>query len=78
MRPWSELSDREQIELRDDFAKDPFCLTGTCSLEAKNAARCSGWRIRPPTSEPRPASPRARKAKGGRRQVTPRRSDRRS
>ncbi|MCF4164888.1 hypothetical protein L2U69_04455 [Zavarzinia compransoris] len=35
MRPWSELSDKEQIALREDYAKDPFCLTGTCSLEAK-------------------------------------------
>lgn len=35
MRRWPELSEDEQIRLREDYAKDPFCLTGTCSLEAK-------------------------------------------
>lgn len=35
MTPWAELSEDRQLRLREDYARDPACLTGTCSLEAK-------------------------------------------
>lgn len=37
MTPWAELSAERQLQLREDYARDPACLTGTCSLEAKTA-----------------------------------------
>jgi len=37
MKPWHDLPPDEQIKLREAYAADPFCLTGTCSLEAKTA-----------------------------------------
>ncbi|TCP58517.1 hypothetical protein EV663_12318 [Rhodovulum bhavnagarense] len=36
-RPWASLTPDEQLCLREAYAADPFCLTGTCSLEAKTA-----------------------------------------
>lgn len=37
LTPWSGLDPAEQLRLREAYAADPFCLTGTCSLEAKTA-----------------------------------------
>lgn len=37
MTPWAELDADRQLQLRADYARDPTCLTGTCSLEAKTA-----------------------------------------
>lgn len=37
LTPWAELPLETQTELRADYAADPHCLTGTCSLEAKTA-----------------------------------------
>ncbi|QYZ70748.1 hypothetical protein [Neotabrizicola shimadae] len=37
MIPWAELDANRQLQLREDYARDPICLTGTCSLEAKTA-----------------------------------------
>ncbi|MHC0053688.1 hypothetical protein [Actibacterium sp. D379-3] len=37
MTPWHELDPDTQLKLREDYARDPSCLTGTCSLEAKTA-----------------------------------------
>lgn len=37
LTPWSALDAAEQARLREAYAADPFCLTGTCSLEAKTA-----------------------------------------
>ena len=37
MRPWKDLSQDAQLALREAYAQDPTCLTGTCSLEAKTA-----------------------------------------
>ncbi|MBK1634129.1 hypothetical protein [Rhodovulum adriaticum] len=37
LRPWASLDPAEQTRLREAYAADPFCLTGTCSLEAKTA-----------------------------------------
>ena len=37
MTPWAELPEDRQLQLREDYARDPACLTGTCSLEAKTA-----------------------------------------
>ena len=35
LTPWADLTPERQLALREEYAKDPFCLTGTCSLEAK-------------------------------------------
>lgn len=35
LTPWAALDPARQTELREAYAADPFCLTGTCSLEAK-------------------------------------------
>lgn len=35
MTLWAELPEDRQLQLREDYARDPACLTGTCSLEAK-------------------------------------------
>lgn len=37
MTPWRDLTPQAQLRLREDYAADPACLTGTCSLEAKTA-----------------------------------------
>ena len=42
LTPWSALDVAEQMRLREAYAADPFCLTGTCSLEAKTA-RFAAW-----------------------------------
>lgn len=36
--PWADLSSERQLALREAYAADPDCLTGTCSLERKTAA----------------------------------------
>lgn len=35
--PWRTLGAERQLRLREGYAADPQCLTGTCSLEAKTA-----------------------------------------
>lgn len=35
LTPWADLPADRQLALREQYAADPFCLTGTCSLEAK-------------------------------------------
>lgn len=35
MTPWADLTPDRQLQLREAYAHDPSCLTGTCSLEAK-------------------------------------------
>ncbi|MBR9842956.1 MAG: hypothetical protein GYB25_07340 [Rhodobacteraceae bacterium] len=35
LTPWADLPAETQLSLRQDYAADPTCLTGTCSLEAK-------------------------------------------
>lgn len=37
LEAWGDLSSDRQLELREAYAADPQCLTGTCSLEAKTA-----------------------------------------
>ncbi|ARE39950.1 hypothetical protein RGUI_1809 [Rhodovulum sp. P5] len=37
LTPWAHLAPQRQIALREAYAADPLCLTGTCSLEAKTA-----------------------------------------
>lgn len=37
MTPWADLTPDRQLQLREAYAHDPACLTGTCSLEAKTA-----------------------------------------
>ncbi|KGB81901.1 MAG: hypothetical protein CL814_17605 [Confluentimicrobium sp.] len=37
MTPWHHLDTDQQLRLREDYNRDPDCLTGTCSLEAKTA-----------------------------------------
>ncbi len=37
MTPWAKLDTATQTQLRQAYADDPSCLTGTCSLEAKTA-----------------------------------------
>lgn len=37
MTPWRDLTPEAQLKLREEYAADPTCLTGTCSLEAKTA-----------------------------------------
>jgi len=34
---WADLGPDRQLGLRNAYAADPACLTGTCSLEAKTA-----------------------------------------
>jgi len=37
LTPWADLDPDQQRRLREVYAADPVCLTGTCSLEAKTA-----------------------------------------
>lgn len=32
---WSDLSEETQIELREEYSRDPACLSGTCSMDKK-------------------------------------------
>ncbi|MCR8548824.1 hypothetical protein M4578_13380 [Salipiger sp. P9] len=38
LTPWAALPPERQLALREAYAADPACLTGTCSLERKTAA----------------------------------------
>jgi hypothetical protein len=37
LTPWRDLPPRRQTALREAYAADPDCLTGTCDLKAKTA-----------------------------------------
>ncbi len=37
MRNWQDLTPEDQLALREAYGRDPDCLTGTCSLDAKTA-----------------------------------------
>lgn len=42
MIDWSSLSPERQLQLREDYGRDPACQTGICSLDAK-IAQFSEW-----------------------------------
>lgn len=42
MTPWSELDPDTQLQLREEYGRDPACQTGTCSMDAK-IAQFSNW-----------------------------------
>lgn len=42
MIDWASLSPERQLELREEYGRDPVCQTSTCSLDAK-IALFAGW-----------------------------------
>jgi len=42
MIDWSCLSSERQLELREEYGRDPTCQSGICSLDAK-IAQFSEW-----------------------------------
>lgn len=42
MMDWSCLSPERQLQLREEYGRDPACQSGICSLDAK-IAQFSEW-----------------------------------
>ena len=42
MIAWSSLTPERQLQLREEYGRDPACQTGICSLDAK-IAQFSDW-----------------------------------
>lgn len=42
MIDWTSLSPERQLDLREEYGRDPVCQAGTCSLDAK-IAQFASW-----------------------------------